>query len=89
MEAGNSTGQNQVRPECAPVELDAGKQNLAAGFQRADFFCGKWKTQLRHDSSRHHFDTRRKTEFVQQLFAVVPRQTERAHIRHAETGDDG
>jgi hypothetical protein len=26
-----------------PGEHDAGNQNLVAGFQRVDFFFGKWK----------------------------------------------
>ena len=37
---------------------------------------------------RHHFDARRKSEFVKKLFAVLPRKTERPDVRHTKTGDD-
>ena len=37
---------------------------------------------------RHHFDARRKPEFVKKLFAVLPRKTERPDVRHTKTGDD-
>ena len=36
----------------------------------------------------HHFHARRKTQLAQKLFAIIPRQSKRAHIRDAQTGND-
>jgi len=40
-------------------------------------------------SRRDDFQAGRKSEFVIQLFAIVPGETESAHVGDTETGDDG